>query len=149
MLRNLFDIGPGEKVSDFEFIFQSEYWGFALLLFIGLIGFAIYLYRSESWLARNRRLIMGGCYVLAGFLIVLLLLEPALLLKSTRSQKNNLIVLLDVSESMSIRDQVDEGGADGTPPEGNESVAPGQPATRLSQAKEALLKVRSGLGEEY
>ena len=94
MLRNLFDIGPGEKVSDFEFIFQSEYWGFALLLFIGLIGFAIYLYRSESWLARNRRLIMGGCYVLAGFLIVLLLLEPALLLKSTRSQKNNLIVLL-------------------------------------------------------
>ena len=149
MLRNLFDIGPGEKVSDFEFIFQSEYWGFALLLFIGLIGFAIYLYRSETWLARNRRLIMGGCYVLAGFLIVLLLLEPALLLKSTRSQKNNLIVLLDVSESMSIRDQVDEGGADGTPPEGNESVAPGQPVSRLSQAKEALLKVRSGLGEEY
>ena len=149
MLRNLFDIGPGEKVSDFEFIFQSEYWGFALLLLIGLIGFAIYLYRSESWLARNRRLIMGGCYVLAGFLIVLLLLEPALLLKSTRSQKNNLIVLLDVSESMSIRDQVNEGGADGTPPEGNQSVAPGQPASRLSQAKEALLKVRSGLGEEY
>ncbi|MEC9123214.1 MAG: hypothetical protein VX969_03640, partial [Verrucomicrobiota bacterium] len=111
MLKNLFDIGPDENVSDFEFIFQSEYWGLALALFIGLIAFAFYLYRSESWLARNRRLIMGSCYVLAGFLIVLLLLEPALLLKSSRSQKSNLIVLLDVSESMSIRDHVDEGAS--------------------------------------
>ncbi len=149
MLRNLFDIGPGEKVSDFEFIFQNEYWGLALVLFIGLIAFAFYLYRSESWLARNRRLIMGSCYVLAGFLIVLLLLEPALLLKSTRSQKNNLIVLLDVSESMSIRDHVDEGASGESPPEGNESVAHGQPGSRLSHAKDALLKLHSGLGDKY
>ena len=149
MLRNLFDIGPGEKVSDFEFIFQSEYWGFALLLFIGLIAFAFYLYRSESWLARNRRLIMGSCYVLAGFLIVLLLLEPALKLKSTRTQKKNLIVLLDVSESMSIRDHVVEGTVGESPPEGNESNVLRQPGARLSHAKDALLRIRKNLDDKY
>jgi uncharacterized membrane protein len=149
MLRNLFDIGPGEKVSDFEFIFQSEYWGFALLLFIGLIAFAFYLYRSESWLARNRRLIMGSCYVLAGFLIVLLLLEPALKLKSTRTQKKNLIVLLDVSESMSIRDHVVEGTVGESPPEGNESNVLRQPGSRLSHAKDALLRIRKNLDDKY
>lgn len=149
MLRNLFDIGPGEKVSDFEFIFQSEYWGFALLLFIGLIAFAFYLYRSESWLARNRRLIMGSCYVLAGFLIVLLLLEPALKLKSTRTQKKNLIVLLDVSESMSIRDHIVEGTVGESPPEGNESNVLKQPGSRLSHAKDALLRIRKNLDDRY
>jgi len=149
MLKNLFDIGPDENVSDFEFIFQSEYWGLALALFIGLIAFAFYLYRSESWLARNRRLIMGSCYVLAGFLIVLLLLEPALLLKSSRSQKSNLIVLLDVSESMSIRDHVDEGASGESPPENNESNVLNQPGSRLSHAKDALLRLRENLEDKY
>ena len=149
MLKNLFDIGPDENVSDFEFIFQSEYWGLALALFIGLIAFAFYLYRSESWLARNRRLIMGSCYVLAGFLIVLLLLEPALLLKSSRSQKSNLIVLLDVSESMSIRDHVDEGASGESPPENNGSSVLNQPGSRLSHAKDALLRLRENLDDKY
>jgi uncharacterized membrane protein len=149
MLRNLFDIDSGEKVTDFQFIFQNEYWAVAALLFIGLLAFAFYLYRTESWLALNRRLIMGACYVLAGFLIVLLLLEPALKLKSSRSQKSNLIVLLDVSESMSIRDHVVENGSVEALSDGNGSAMPDKTASRLDQAKKALLALRGDLGKKY
>ncbi|MEC9124121.1 MAG: glutamine amidotransferase [Verrucomicrobiota bacterium] len=149
MLRRFFDIEEGEKVSDFQFIFQNEHWALAALLFAGLLGFAVYLYRSESWLAPNRRLIMGGCYLLAGFLIVLLLLEPALRLKSSRSQKSNLLVLLDVSASMSIPDHAGGPEPDETAAEGNLSGAQAQPATRLSHAKDALLDIGNDLGDKY
>ena len=83
MLKMLFDIGEDETVQDFHFSIQQDYWAIAWLCFFGLLFYAVYLYRSESWLSHNRRLIMGGSYVLAGLLLVFLLLQPTLQMEYT------------------------------------------------------------------
>ena len=106
MLKMLFDIGEDETVQDFHFSIQQDYWAIAWLCFFGLLFYAVYLYRSESWLSHNRRLIMGGSYVLAGLLLVFLLLQPTLQMEyTTPPPKRKLLVLVDASHSMSIHDK--------------------------------------------
>jgi len=106
MLKLLFDIGEDETVQDFHFSIQQDYWGIAWLCFFGLLFYAVYLYRSESWLSQNRRLVMGGSYVLAGLLLVFLLLQPTLQMEyTTPPPKRKLLVLVDASHSMSIQDK--------------------------------------------
>ena len=104
MLKKLFDVEADETVSDFQLSIQHD-WIITLLLLAALFAYTIYLYRSESWLSKNRRLVMGGCYLLAGLLLILILLEPAVNMESTRPQRRNLLVLLDASQSMAIADQ--------------------------------------------
>ena len=153
MFKKLFDIEADENVSDVQFIFQNDYWLITLVLLVGLIGFSIYLYRSESWLSRNRRLIMGGCYLLAGLLIVLILLEPALKMQSERPQQRNLLVLLDVSQSMNITDQGEalDNLKEQQSPENNDSIEGGLAtnASRLAHAKNAIKDINHKLGDKY
>ena len=87
MLETLFNIESDETASDVRFTIQNDYWIIALVLLVGLAVYSIYLYRSESWISKNRRLVMGGCYLLAGLLLILILLEPALNMESSRPQR--------------------------------------------------------------
>ena len=108
MLKQLFDVNPDETNFEVQFSVQQDYWGIALLCLVGFLVYSIYLYRSESWLSKNRRMIMGGAYLLAGCLLVFILLEPVLKLESNRPQKRTLLVLVDASQSMGIKDQLQE-----------------------------------------
>ena len=74
-----------------------------------LAVYGVWLYRAESWLSRGRRMVMGGCYILAGTLLALLLLEPTLKMKSTQPVKRTVLVLVDTSQSMNIADDRQEG----------------------------------------
>ena len=57
MFKNLFDIEADENVVDVQFAFGNDYWWFALVVLVGLAAYSVYLYRSESWLSKNRRLV--------------------------------------------------------------------------------------------
>lgn len=157
MFKKIFDIEEGENVSDVQFIFQNDSWLIILVLLVGLLAFSIYLYRSESWLSQNRRLVMGGCYLLAGLLIILILLEPALKMKSTRPQQRNLLVLLDVSQSMSITDQGEkssnlEKSATSDTNQSRDAENLQRELTsgsRLESAKNAIKDIHAKLGEKY
>ena len=88
MLETLFNIESDETVSDVRFTIQNDYWIIALVLLVGLAVYSIYLYRSESWISKNRRLVMGGCYLLAGLLLILILLfKPTGLLGKPEVEK--------------------------------------------------------------
>ncbi len=104
MLKRLFNIELDESVSDVQLDVQHS-WIITLVVLAALIVFAVYLYRSESWLSRARRMVMGGCYILAGALLLLLLLEPVLKMQSSRDLKRTLLVLVDTSQSMGIADE--------------------------------------------
>ena len=109
MIKRLFNIELDENVTNVQFDVQQSLIVTLILLAL-LAAFAIYLYRTESWLSRARRIIMGGCYVLAGALLLLLLLEPILKMQSSRPLKRTLLVLLDTSQSMGIADERRESG---------------------------------------
>ena len=117
MLKMLFDIGEDETVQDFHFSIQQDYWAIALLCLAGFLMYSIYLYKSESWLSQKRRMVMGGAYLLAGCLLVFILLEPVLQLESKRPQKRTFLVLVDASQSMGIKDQLQERKRFWMPPE--------------------------------
>ena len=108
MLKQLFDVNPDETDFEVQFSLQQDYWAIALICLAGFLMYSIYLYKSESWLSQNRRMVMGGAYLLAGFLLVFILLEPVLQLESKRPQKRTFLVLVDASQSMGIKDQLQE-----------------------------------------
>ena len=108
MLKQLFDVNPDETDFVAQFSLQQDHWGIALICLAGFLMYSIYLYKSESWLSQNRRTVMGGAYLLAGCLLVFILLEPVLQLESKRPQKRTFLVLVDASQSMGIKDQLQE-----------------------------------------
>ena len=106
MLQRLFNIELDESVTDVQLDVQN---GWIVLVVVAVLAlYGVWLYRSESWLSRGRRFVMGGCYILAGTLLALLLLEPTLKMKSTQPVKRTVLVLVDTSESMNITDDRQE-----------------------------------------
>ena len=154
MFKKLFDIGADETVKDVHFSIQHNWswaesigipgWIITFLLVAGLLAYSIHLYKSESWLSKNRRMVMGGSYLLAGLLLIMILLEPTLDMVSTRSQQRNLLVLLDTSQSMTITDQAPLNEANRT----NNTATPQKDSreiTRLALAKKAISDPEEGI----
>jgi len=103
MINKFFNLDLGETVSDVQVSLRHS-WILAALLLAGLIAYAVYLYRSETGLSRQRRIVMGVCYVLAGLLLILTLVEPVMTMAATRSLRRTVLVLLDTSQSMATVD---------------------------------------------
>ena len=154
MFKKLFDIGADETVNDVQFSIQHNWswaesigipgWIITFLLVAGLLAYSIHLYKSESWLSKNRRLVMGGSYLLAGLLLILMLLEPTLDMISTRSQQRNLLVLLDTSQSMTITDQAPPNDTNRTKDNGTPQKDLNE-VTRLALAKKAITDPEEGI----
>jgi len=77
-----------------------------LLVFIGAaIALSAYLYLRAPGLPRGYRIVLGVMRALVLLMIVFVLLEPARLVTEQIQYKRRLPILIDVSESMSLRDQ--------------------------------------------
>jgi len=76
-----------------------------LLLVLAAAAYAAFLYRTERTVSRGLRLFMGAFRALLYAVLLVLLFEPVLGLESTTKVRRNILVLLDSSESMGIRDQ--------------------------------------------
>jgi len=79
--------------------------GVVLGAFVAVILLTLFLYFRRQGLPPWVRAVTALCRLLAMALVVALLFEPAATIKQTRSEKRQLPVLVDVSESMSVQDQ--------------------------------------------
>lgn len=158
MLKSFFNVEADETVTDVKLVIEYG-WGVALPVLALLVAFAIYLYRSESWLSGGRRLVMGGCYLAAGALLLLLLLKPSVTMETERPKKRSVLVLLDSSMSMQVADKRTEiedaleaaktlgkVPSDQEPEEADPEVLKSvETVTRLELAKAALQHPEQGL----
>jgi hypothetical protein len=75
-----------------------------LFLMAAAVGYVVYIYRKEEGLSRPRRIALGLLRALLYLLIILVLFEPVLGLRMSMKVRKTILVFLDTSESMSIRD---------------------------------------------
>ncbi len=76
---------------------------FAIL--IALILLSVYLYRRSWGLRPWQRVLLGVVRVVALALVCITLLEPMAVVRKTNTQQRGLPVLIDISESMAMKDQ--------------------------------------------
>jgi hypothetical protein len=74
-------------------------------ILVGITALSIYLYRRPSGLKPWLRISLGIMRLLVIVLVVATLFEPTAVIRETHTQQRGLPVLIDISESMSIKDQ--------------------------------------------
>ena len=76
-----------------------------LVIFIAIIALSIYLYRRPHGLKPWQQALLAVTRLAALLLVVATLFEPTAVIRKNYTQQRSLPVLVDVSESMSIKDQ--------------------------------------------
>ena len=71
---------------------------------LAALGFAVFLYWSQAPLGRIGRVLLGALRLAALALLVLILLEPRAVVREEVAVKPRLLILVDASESMGLRD---------------------------------------------
>jgi hypothetical protein len=105
VLERLLGLDEVGDVTYFELLLRSPWPRLVVLaLILVAIAYAIFLYRRETSLPRRGRVVLGVCRAAVLSLLVLALFEPILGLEMTVKQRRTLLVLLDMSESMTTRD---------------------------------------------
>ena len=74
-------------------------------IFIAIIALSVYLYRRAWGLAPWVRIALGVLRLIVLALVVVTLFEPTAVIRETHTHQRGLPVLVDVSESMSMKDQ--------------------------------------------
>jgi len=96
------EIGP---VSYFEWFLRSRWPGLVvLLLILAAIAAVVWLYRGERAISKRRRAFLGVFRAALYTLVIILLFEPVFGIEMTTKLRESILVLLDTSESMNIRD---------------------------------------------
>nr|MCS5675287.1 hypothetical protein [Acidimicrobiales bacterium] len=72
---------------------------------IALLVLSVYLYRRSWGLRPWQRVLLGVVRVVALALVCISLLEPMAVVRKTNTQQRGLPVLVDISESMAMKDQ--------------------------------------------
>ncbi|MFT4548276.1 MAG: hypothetical protein ACI8XO_001914 [Verrucomicrobiales bacterium] len=101
MIASLFNNGQIER------LFWARPVSTAIMLgaFLGVVLLTIYLYRRRQGLPKRVRVALAVSRLAVLCLILVALLEPTATIKETQTTKRRLPVLIDVSESMSVKDQ--------------------------------------------
>jgi len=76
-----------------------------ILAFVAAFALTVFLYRRRQGLSFGFRMVLAFFRLLALCLIVAVLFEPTATVKQTHTEKRRLPVLVDVSQSMSVKDQ--------------------------------------------
>ncbi len=100
-------IGEGDQVQ-FRFLGMPQGWGLFLTIvcLAGLIWLTFWLYRREGRTAsRRRRYLLAGLRTTAILLALLMFLEPTLVVSTIHKTLSPVLVLLDVSKSMTLADR--------------------------------------------
>ena len=77
----------------------------AIAAFVAAFILTVFLYRRRQGLPFGMRLVLALFRLLALCLIVAVLFEPTATVKQTHTEKRRLSILVDVSQSMSVKDQ--------------------------------------------
>jgi len=105
MLKRVLGINPQDTLQILDFHFRSNWpmWLLVALLLAGT-GYALALYLREARLGAFSRGLLSVCRVGVLSIILFILFEPVLGVAVTSSTSPNVLVLVDGSSSMSIRD---------------------------------------------
>ena len=76
-----------------------------LAIFAGLFALSVYLYRRSWGLRPWLRAVLAAVRLVVLALMVAILFEPTAVIRKTYTQQRGLPVLVDVSASMSVKDQ--------------------------------------------
>ena len=76
-----------------------------IAILIALIVLSVYLYRRSSGLQPWQRVFLGVLRLVVLALVCVTLLEPMAVVRQTNTQQRGLPVLVDISESMAMKDQ--------------------------------------------
>lgn len=105
MKAQYFTLAQLGRVSEVEWYLRHPWPGWLVFLLVaGGAFFALYSYRDEQGLSFRLRLCLGTLRAILYAILILLLFEPAYAVEMTVKLRRTLLVLLDVSESMSIKD---------------------------------------------
>ena len=75
-----------------------------LAIFVGVVALSLYLYRRSWGLKPGSRALLGVIRMVVLTLVVATLFEPMAVFRETHTRQRGLPVLVDVSESMSMKD---------------------------------------------
>ena len=90
-----------DDASTFSF---RQPWPWAVLLIALAVGYVVLLYGRERGLAGWQRVLLGTLRAALYALLILLLFEPVVAITKSITVPGNVLVLVDVSESMGLRD---------------------------------------------
>ena len=103
MLKKLLGLDSSQEIDQWELAFRGGPI-LGLLLILAAIAFAIFLYRREELVSRNRRITMIVLQAAALLLLILVLMQPYAKIRTSKDSKRSMIVMLDTSRSMAIED---------------------------------------------
>jgi hypothetical protein len=121
-----------------------------IALFVAVVLFSMFLYRRASGLPLWLRASLLLARLLALFLVVASLFEPTAVVSETHTQQRTLPVLIDVSESMSMKDQRKNSqdianAATALGMLGNETLEPDELVMRLDSDQRQAIQTASRL----
>ncbi len=103
MLKKLLGLDSSQEIDQWELAFRGGPL-LGLLLILAAVAFAIFLYRREQLVTRNRRITMMVLQASTLLLLILVLMKPYAKIKTSKESKRSMIVMLDTSRSMAIED---------------------------------------------
>ena len=106
MLKKLLGLDSSQEVDKIELAFRGGLL-FGLILVVAAIAFAVFLYRREQLVPRNRRIAMTILQAAALLTLIVVVMQPFAKIRMTKESKRSMIVMLDTSRSMAIEESAD------------------------------------------
>ena len=103
MFKKLLGLDSSQEIDQWELAFRGGPF-LGILLIVAAIAFAIFLYRREQLVTRNRRITMIALQAAVLLLLILVLMQPYAKIRTSNESKRSMIVMLDTSRSMAIED---------------------------------------------
>ena len=103
MFKKLLGLDSTQEIDQWELAFRGGPF-LGILLIVAAIAFAIFLYRREQLVTRNRRITMIALQAAVLLLLILVLMQPYAKIRTSNESKRSMIVMLDTSRSMAIQD---------------------------------------------
>ena len=92
MLKKLLGLDSSQEVDKIELAFRGG-WPFGIILVLAAITLAVYLYRRERLIPRNRRIAMMCLQAAALLTFIVVIMQPFAKIRTTNEFKRSMIVM--------------------------------------------------------
>jgi hypothetical protein len=105
MISRLLGLDQEGPITYFDWFFRHPWGGVGVMLLIAAaIAYSVFMYRREKTLSLPRRLFLATVRATLYSLLAVMLLEPVLGFEMQVKIRRSLLVMLDTSQSMGIKD---------------------------------------------
>ncbi len=104
MLDKLLNLEDGQRIIDMELLMRGSQILLAVLLVAAVI-YTIFYYRSVRSIPSRGRKVMGLCHLLALVILIVIVAMPAAKVRYTKTYRPTMLILVDTSRSMAVKDK--------------------------------------------